>query len=70
MQRTWKNKNSNQQHCLHIKRKKLTVFYKNIPSQNIVPHLMYIIWNFITIFLIEYSSNGIVKPNFDRRNKK
>ena len=44
-------------------------FEKNLPPQNIAPHLMFIIWNFIAIFEVEYSLIGIVKPKFSRGMK-
>ena len=72
MQPAWKNRNSNEQYCLHIKREKLTIlFQKNLPPQNIVPHLMFInMWNFIVIFyLSKYSLIGILKPKSTRRNE-
>ena len=60
----------NQQYCLHFKWEKFRIFFLETfePPRNIVSHLMFIIWNFIAFFLIEYSLIGIVKPKFTRRN--
>ena len=72
MQPAWKKRNSNEQYCLHIQREKLTFFFekkKTQPTQNIVPHLMFIKWNFIEYFLIEHSLIGIIKPKFTRGNE-
>ena len=65
MQPAWKNRNSNEQYCLHIKTEKLSTLY--LPLQNIVP-LMFITSNFMAVFCFEYSLMGVVKPKFTRRN--
>ena len=53
----------------HQKRKIMNFLLKSLPLQNIVPHVMFIIWNFTAIFLFQYSLIGIVKPKFFRRNE-
>ena len=68
MQPAWKNRNSNQQYYLHIKRETLKMFFeKNFryktQSQSNVYYL-----KFYRNFIIEYSLSSIVKLKFTRRN--
>ena len=52
MQPAWKNRNSNEQYCLHIKREKNYQFSSKKPSaKKHSPPFMFIIWNFICNFL-------------------
>ena len=67
MQPAWKNKNSNQQNH-HKKKQHIFLFKKTPPLQHIVSHLMFIIWNFIAYFKIEYSLIGILNPKSIRIN--
>ena len=53
----------------HQKRKINNFFSKYLPPQNIVPYLMFIIWNLSHFLKIEYSLIGIIKPKFTRGNE-
>ena len=67
MQSVWKNRNSNEQYCLHIKTENLPKkpsATKHIPLSNVY---------FMEIYrkvLFEYNLMGILKPQFTRRNSK
>ena len=68
MQPAWKNRNSNQQYYLHIKREKLTIFFeKTFRYKTQSPSNIYFMKSYRN-FIIENSLSGIVKPKFTRRN--
>ena len=60
-------RNSNQQDYLHIKREKFTNFKKNLPPQNIVIQLMFLLLKIIAFLRIEYRL--VVKPYFPEEIK-
>ena len=68
MQPAWKNRNSNQQYYLHIKKEKLKMFFeKNFRYKTQSPSNVYYL-KFYRNFIIEYSLSGILRPKFTRRN--
>ena len=70
MQPAWKNRNSNQQYCLHIKREKLTIFFfkKTSTTKHSPPSNVYDM-EFYRNYLIEYSLIAIVKSNLPEEMK-
>ena len=70
MQPACKNRNLNEQYCLLIKRKKLSIFFIKNPSATKQSPPSYVYYmEFYRNFLFEYSLIGIVKPKFTRRNE-
>ena len=53
----------------HQMRKINNFLLKNLPPQNIVPHLMFIIWNFITIFYLNILLLELQIPNLPEEIK-
>ena len=70
MEPLWKNRNSNEQYCLHIKTEKnINFLLINLPLQHIVSISNVYYMEFYRNLLFEYSLKGIVKPKFTRRNE-
>ena len=71
MQPAWKNRNSNEQYCLHIKTERLSIFFsKKKPSATKHSALSNVYYMEIyRNFLFEYNLMGILKPLFTRRNE-
>ena len=70
MQPACKNRNLNEQYCLLIKRKKLSIFFIKNPSATKQSPPSYVYYmEFYRNFLFEYSLIGIVKPKFTKRNE-
>ena len=70
MQPAWKNRNSNEHNCLHIKTEKLSIFFLKKPSaakHSPLSNVYYM--EFYPNFLFKYSLMGIGKLEFTRKNK-
>ena len=69
MQPALKNRNSNEQYCLHIKTDKYQFSSRKPSATKDSPPSNVNYMEFYCNFLFEYSLMGIVKPKFTRRNE-
>ena len=63
----WKNRNSNEQYCLHIKKENVKIFFYKKPyaTKDSPPSNVYVFHNMQ--YLIEYSLIGITIPEYTRK---